>query len=205
LVLPFPRFGRLGYPPMLWQLERIFRSTRRRSGVTSQSERPGREASSIPDGRGAVRERLLRRAWERFAFALERVFLRGAHVRLLAMAVLIGLVALAAGALLRSLDPAFGSFGEATWWAFLRLTDPGYLGDDEGAVRRTISTIVTVLGYVIFVGAVIAILTQWLNQLVGRLQSGLTPIAQRNHVVVLGWTTRTAAIVEELLLSGGVG
>jgi hypothetical protein len=39
--------------------------------------------------------------------------------------------------------------------------------------------------------------------LVGRLQSGLTPIAQRNHVVVLGWTTRTAAIVEELLLSEG--
>ncbi len=46
---------------------------------------------------------------------------------------------------------------EAIWWAFLRLTDPGYLDDDEGTTRRLISVIVTVLGYVLFMGSLVAI------------------------------------------------
>ena len=33
---------------------------------------------------------------------------------------------------------------DGVWWSFLRLTDPGYLGDDEGAVLRVQSTIITV-------------------------------------------------------------
>ena len=37
---------------------------------------------------------------------------------------------------------------EELWWSFLRLTDPGYLGDDEGTSRRIISTLLTVAGYV---------------------------------------------------------
>ncbi len=89
------------------------------------------------------------------------------------------------------------------WWAFLRLTDPGYLGDDQGTFLRTISTILTILGYVIFLGALIAIMTQWLNQTLNRLQQGLTPIAENDHILILGWTNRTATIIEELLLSEG--
>lgn len=87
------------------------------------------------------------------------------------------------------------------WWAFLRLTDPGYLGDDEGNVLRVVSTVVTILGYVLFLGALIAIMTQWLNATLNRLQQGFTPIAQNDHIVILGWTNRTATIIEELLLS----
>ncbi|MGA1199858.1 MAG: CASTOR/POLLUX-related putative ion channel, partial [Candidatus Latescibacterota bacterium] len=85
----------------------------------------------------------------------------------------------------------------------MRLTDPGYLGDDEGLVRRVISTVVTVLGYVIFMGSLIAIMTQWLNQTIRKLEQGFTPIAQNNHILILGWTNRTPAIVEELMRSEG--
>ena len=42
---------------------------------------------------------------------------------------------------------------EAIWWAFLRITDTGYLGDDVGHVRRSVSGVLTVLGAVIFLGA----------------------------------------------------
>ena len=42
------------------------------------------------------------------------------------------LVALLGGLLMRLLAPDFDEVGESIWWAFLRLTDPGYLGDDEG-------------------------------------------------------------------------
>lgn len=87
------------------------------------------------------------------------------------------------------------------WWAFLRLTDPGYLGDDEGNVLRVVSTVVTILGYVLFLGALIAIMTQWLNATLNRFQQGFTPIVQNDHIVILGWTNRTATMIEELLLS----
>ena len=129
--------------------------------------------------------------------------LRGAQYRLLVIGLLIGLVSLSGGLVAFWGGAGFGEEGEAVWWAFLRLTDPGYLGDDEGLFRRTLSTVLTVLGYVIFLGALIAIMTQWLNERLRKLESGLTPIAQSGHILILGWTNRTAAIVRELLRSEG--
>lgn len=143
------------------------------------------------------------RILNRLKFILERMILRGAMYRLLVIALFMGLLAVAAGLLVFALAGAFSDPGEAIWWAFLRLTDPGYLGDDEGLLVRTISTILTILGFVLFVGALIAILTQWLNQTIEDLEHGYTPVALHNHLVILGWTNRTAAIVAELLLSEG--
>jgi hypothetical protein len=139
----------------------------------------------------------------RLRFQLERWILRGLHYRLAIAAILIGGVSLLAGALAFLLAPAEASLADAIWWAFLRLTDPGYLGDDEGTLRRTISTIVTVLGYVLFLGLLIAIMTQWLNEWVNRLERGVTPAPVTNHVLVLGWTHRTPGIVKTLLSTEG--
>ncbi|HUF51555.1 MAG TPA: hypothetical protein VMN60_12005 [Longimicrobiales bacterium] len=140
----------------------------------------------------------------RLKFALERLMLRGPQYRLLIIAALIGLLSITGGALIHYFDPAWErGFADAVWWAFLRLSDPGYLGDDVGAVERTISTVLTILGYVVFLGALVAIMTQWLNARMLELQAGLTPIAQRDHVLIIGWTNRTATIVSELLLSSG--
>jgi len=61
---------------------------------------------------------------------------------------------------------------------------------------------VTVLGYVLFLGLLIAILTQWLNQFITKLESGVSPVAVSNHIVLLGWTHRTPTIVKQLLRSG---
>ncbi len=144
---------------------------------------------------------MIKRAKNRFTFLVERMLLRGAHYRLLFIAALLGIIAVIGGALVMEFAGGFSSPGEAVWWAFLRLTDPGYLGDDEGLVRRIVSTVVTVSGYVLFMGALIAIMSQWLAQTMRRLESGLTPIAQSDHVLVLGWTNRTAPIIEELLSS----
>ncbi len=139
----------------------------------------------------------------RFKFRIERLILRGARFRLLVIALVMATIAVVAGLLAYVGAGGFDQPGEAIWWAFLRMTDPGYLGDDEGAFLRTVSTFLTVTGFVLFVGALIAILTQWLNQTIEDLEGGHTPVAMRNHVVILGWTNRTAAIVRELILSEG--
>jgi ion channel POLLUX/CASTOR len=135
-------------------------------------------------------------------FRLERLMLRGPQYRLLMIAALIGLISIVGGAIIYYFDAAAeGGFADAIWWAFLRLTDPGYLGDDTGTVERTVSTVLTILGYVLFLGALVAIMTQWLNERMNELEAGLTPIAQRDHILIVGWTNRTTTIVRELVMS----
>ena len=143
---------------------------------------------------------MMHKPWQWFQFQLEQFIVRGPFHRLLVMALMIAAVALFGGLAVFGTGD-FRTLEEAVWWAFLRLTDPGYLGDDEGIVRRLVSTLITVLGYVLFMGALIAIMTQWFQATMARIESGTSPASLRNHFVVLGWTNRTIAIVEELLRS----
>jgi Trk K+ transport system NAD-binding subunit len=145
--------------------------------------------------------RLLRRALNRLRFEVGQFLLKGAFYRLLTITLLVAVVAFVGGVLIWRFDPRGMSLGESVWWAFLRLTDPGYLGDDEGAFKRTVSTTVTIIGYVLFLGALVAIMTQWLNQTLRQLESGLTPIARDGHVLVAGWTDRTVSVLREMFRS----
>lgn len=149
-----------------------------------------------------------RRLLNRIKFVLERLMVRGARYQLLVVAAVIGLVSVIAGGLVYWWGHEWPlGLGDSLWWAFLRLTDPGYLGDDQleqvGLFAVIVSTLLTVAGYVLFLGALVAILTQWLIEAMQDLESGLTPIALNNHILVLGWTNRTPTILRELLLSEG--
>jgi len=150
---------------------------------------------------------LITRVRNLMQFRLEQFILRGALSRLMVIAVAMILIAGGAGLFVYAFTPApteaYPDAGSAVWWAFLRLTDSGYLGDDEGALLRTVSSILTVLGVVLFVGALIATMTQWLNDTIEKLEAGYTPIAQNNHVLILGWNNRTASMVEDLVQSEG--
>ncbi len=146
---------------------------------------------------------VITRLWNRFAYWTERTFVRGAQYRLLLIAAAIGLISVAGGWAVLAAGSGFERTGEAVWWAFLRLTDPGYLGDDVGAVNRTVSTILTILGYVVFLGALVAVMTQWLNARMIRLEQGLTPVARNDHILLLGLNNRTNSIIREVLLSEG--
>lgn len=137
----------------------------------------------------------------RYKYFLERQFIKGAHYQLLAVAALIGIISVVGGLLVWPEGEPTPSLGESIWWAFLRLSDPGYLGDDEGAWRRFVSTIITVAGYVVFLGSLVAIITSWLNRKLRTLEQGLTPIAANNHVIILGWNNRTIHIAGELMQS----
>jgi hypothetical protein len=135
---------------------------------------------------------------DRFKFFVERQFVKGAGFQLLVVAAVIAALALLGGiALLAS--GADMPLADAIWWAFLRMTDPGYLGDDEGIWRRAISTLMTLTGYVVFLGALVAIMTQWLIARMRELERGLTPVTLSQHLVIVGWTNRTLPLIRELL------
>lgn len=140
---------------------------------------------------------------DRVKFVVERQLLKGAGFQLLVVGLFIGLISLIGGLLVVPQGGEFEDPGAAIWWAFLRLTDPGYLGDDVGAWQRIVSTMLTILGYVVFMGTLVAILTRWLIAKMTDLELGLTPVTLRNHVVVLGWTAQTPPLVAELFGSSG--
>ncbi len=139
---------------------------------------------------------------DRLKFVVERQLVKGAGFQLLVVAVFIGLISVTGGLLVLPL-PESEDVGGAIWWAFLRLTDPGYLGDDVGNWRRFVSTILTVSGYVVFMGTLVAILTRWLIAKMTDLERGLTPVTLKNHIVVLGWTSQTLPLLGELLGASG--
>ena len=140
---------------------------------------------------------------DRLKFFLERQLIKGAFFQLMVVALLIGLISLIGGLLVFPLQGAFSGFGEALWWAFLRLTDPGYLGDDEGSWQRVVSTLLTVSGYVVFMGTLVAIMTRWLISVMTNLERGLTPVSLKHHIAVLGWTSRTLPLITKLLTTSG--
>jgi len=140
---------------------------------------------------------------DRIKFLVERQLVKGAGFQLLVVGVFIGLISLIGGLLVLPLGDSFSDVGDAIWWAFLRLTDPGYLGDDSGNWKRFVSTILTVSGYVVFMGTLVAILTRWLIANMTDLERGLTPVTLSNHIVVLGWTSQTLPLLVELLGSSG--
>ncbi|MGX5915047.1 CASTOR/POLLUX-related putative ion channel [Aliidiomarina sp. Khilg15.8] len=139
---------------------------------------------------------------DRLKFHVERQLSKGAFYQLIVVGFLVLLVSILGGILVSSIRDPGAQLNEHIWWAFLRLTDPGYLGDDEGAWRRLVSTILTVLGYVLFMGTLVAIMTQWLVSKMRTLEQGTTPIALRQHFVILGWTSRTLPIISDLMHRG---
>jgi hypothetical protein len=138
---------------------------------------------------------------DRLKFFVERQFVKGASYQLLIVVAVIGLISLLGGMLVLPLGEYDEHLGNAVWWAFLRLTDPGYLGDDEGTWRRIVSTWLTVSGYVVFLGALVAIMTRWLIAIMEQLELGLTPVSLKNHIVILGWNNRTVPLLRELVMS----
>ena len=134
---------------------------------------------------------------ERFNFFLERQFVKGTFNQLLFIAALLGFISIL-GAVLVLPSNNSQTFMESLWWAFLRLSDPGYLGDDEGVWRRIVSTFLTIAGNVVFVGSLVAIIATWLNRKIRILEQGLTRVSASKHLVILGWTNRTVHIAAEL-------
>jgi hypothetical protein len=143
----------------------------------------------------------MKRLFNRFYYFIETFFVRGAFYQLLAVAMGIVAISVIGGAIVFAFSPQFDDFSQSAWWAFLRLSDPGYLGDDEGMLPRTVSTVLTVLGYVVFLGALVAIMTNALSRFMSYLAQGRSKIFEKDHILIIGWHPRIHAIVEELIRS----
>lgn len=145
---------------------------------------------------------MVSRLVDRLFLLIELRLLPGLTQRLVLIAALIGVLALAGGLVVWQFAPLPGETAtEAVWWAFLHLSDSGYLGDDSGLLRRSVAATLTVSGLVVFVGLLVAVMTQWLTQRILQFERGVTRVPFQNHVIILGWSNRTLPILRELLES----
>lgn len=86
---------------------------------------------------------------------------------------------------------------EAFWTSLLRALDPGTLTQDSHWGLR-LSALVVSLGGIVLISVLIGILSSALQNKIGELRKGLTPVIERDHLLILGWTDNLFAIVEQL-------
>lgn len=89
--------------------------------------------------------------------------------------------------------------GGSMWWAFLHITDPGYLGDAEKPLTAVFGTIFTVLGMITFMAGLVGILTSLITSGLKNLHEGGAAVAFENHIVIVGWNSRLFTLVADLL------
>jgi voltage-gated potassium channel Kch len=102
--------------------------------------------------------------------------------------------------LARLKDPSLAKpgFAEALWAALTRVMDPGTMASDQAWSFRALTLLVTIAGIFVF-GSLIAVLTAWIGGQVDRLRRGRSPIVERGHTVVLGWSSSALSIIDQLV------
>ena len=144
--------------------------------------------------------RRFKRLLNRVYYLIESLLMRGTTFQVFLVVLVIFGISLVGGLALEVFRPGYRpDLAQSIWWAFLRLSDPGYLGDDSGTAPVVISTILTVAGYVVFLGSLVAIMTNRLNRLMEDLSAGLSPIFEEDHILIIGWNGRIHSLVEEIV------
>ena len=97
-------------------------------------------------------------------------------------------------------DGSSKSFGESVWQSLLRSMDPGTMGGDEGWPYRIISLLVTVSG-IFVVSALIGLISAGIDQKLEELRKGRSPVLEKGHTLVLGWSPKLFSIISELVVA----
>lgn len=103
-------------------------------------------------------------------------------------------------ALVAHLAPRAPGGSEAIWWALTRFLDGGTMAGDPAALRA-LATLATLSG-VVGVAFLTSVLTSKMGERIGVLASGTSAVAERDHVLVLGFDGRVKTIATELGRSG---
>lgn len=83
------------------------------------------------------------------------------------------------------------------WRSLMRTLDPGTMGGDENWPFRILMLIVTIGGLVI-VASLIGIVSGAFDSKVEELRKGRSRVLERDHTLVLGWSSKVFPIVREI-------
>jgi len=100
-------------------------------------------------------------------------------------------------------EPADGtkpSFFKQMWLNLMRTLDAGTMGGDEGSFLYLLIMLTVTLGGVFIVGTLIGIISNGVGNQIDELRKGRSLVAEKNHIVILGWSDQIFAIIRELIL-----
>lgn len=92
------------------------------------------------------------------------------------------------------------SFPEAVWESLMRTLDPGTMGGDAGWGFRFVMFGVTV-GGIFVISTLIGVLTSGIEAKMDELRKGRSRVIEKDHTIILGWSSKIFAILSELVLA----
>lgn len=124
-------------------------------------------------------------------------WLAAASVAFVALAALLVVIT---GSTPKSEDGAALSFTELMWHNLMRTLDAGTMGGDTGSAIYLLIMLCVTLGGVFIVGTLIGLISNGVGNQIDELRKGRSAVAERDHIVILGWNPQVFAIVQELIL-----
>lgn len=97
------------------------------------------------------------------------------------------------------------SFGACVFYTISMILDAGciqYVVHDMGKVDAglVVFCLVTViLGMIVFTGAVIGYISNWISEFIDKANSGNSRLSLSDHIVILNWNTRASEIINDFL------
>jgi ion channel POLLUX/CASTOR len=89
-------------------------------------------------------------------------------------------------------------FLDASWRSLMRTLDPGTMGGDEGWGFRFVAFAVTLSG-IFILSVLIGILNNGIESKLIQLRKGRSFVIEKNHTLILGWSSKIFTIIPELL------
>ena len=138
---------------------------------------------------------------QRLRYRFDNSLARGPLVLMGWLAVVVFVVVLLAAAVGRFLlgDNTEGNFFDNVWQSLLWVFDPGAL-DLSAWPSRLLWFIVALLGILVG-GSLIGLIAAALDKRMEDLREGRSPVLERRHTLVLGWSPRLPVIVSELAIA----
>ncbi len=142
---------------------------------------------------------------DRIRYALDNLFTRGTVALIGALAVAtalliatVALVVVVSGVGATDASPGPDLF-EMMWRSLLRTLDPGTMGGDTGSPGFLAASLFTTLVGIFITSVLIGILTSGIERRLDGLRRGGQLAAERDHHVILGWSSQIFSILDELL------
>ncbi|NNF56970.1 MAG: potassium transporter TrkA, partial [Rhodothermaceae bacterium] len=87
------------------------------------------------------------------------------------------------------------------WDSFMQALSPEQVTSDTGGWPYLLAMLALMLGGLLVASTLIGVLTSGIEQKLDALRRGRSIVAETDHIVILGWSSKTPAVVRELVLS----
>jgi len=85
------------------------------------------------------------------------------------------------------------------WYGLLRILDGGTISADSGSWKFLLIMLLLTMGGMVMLSMLISVLTSGMEQMLQYIKRGRSPVVEKNHIVILGWSTKIFTIINELI------